>query len=118
MPRRLAVPLSLEATTLSTLGKDMTDAEAQQKRPGSLNGDCKLGDINTKAQEAQQAVEQEGKKLDVVGQWLAEIAQRQDAEELLAPWTKEEEKRMVHRKIDPIIMSCEFWYTPYATTST
>ncbi|GAA6048757.1 hypothetical protein JCM3770_003944 [Rhodotorula araucariae] len=45
------------------------------------------------------------KKDDVAGGFLAQIAARPDAAELLAPWTPVEEKRMLRRKIDPIIMT-------------
>ncbi|KAI5478460.1 allantoate permease [Pseudohyphozyma bogoriensis] len=49
------------------------------------------------------------KKLDVAGAFLAEVAARPDAAELLAPYTKEEEKKLVGWKIDPIMMTlCQF----------
>ncbi|GAA5897753.1 hypothetical protein JCM5296_000872 [Sporobolomyces johnsonii] len=42
---------------------------------------------------------------DVAGGFLARIAERDDADELLAPFTEEEERRLVRRKIDPIVMT-------------
>ncbi|GJN94163.1 hypothetical protein Rhopal_007237-T1 [Rhodotorula paludigena] len=45
------------------------------------------------------------KKDDVAGAFLAEIAARPDAAELLAPWTPAEEKHMLRWKVDPIIMT-------------
>lgn len=42
------------------------------------------------------------KELDVAGSWLAQIAKRPDAAELLAPWTKEEERRMLRWKVSTL----------------
>ncbi|GAA6038691.1 hypothetical protein JCM8097_002348 [Rhodosporidiobolus ruineniae] len=47
----------------------------------------------------------DSKKDDVAGSFLAGIAARPDAAELLAPWTKADEKRILRWKIDPIILT-------------
>ena len=44
-----------------------------------------------------------GKTDDVAGRFIASIAERPDGAELLAPWTEEEEKKVL-RKADMIVL--------------
>lgn len=85
----------------------MSDLEGKAAHtPGrESNTNEKQDDIQVRAEEAQQAVQTEGTNLDVVGKFLADVATRPDADILLAPWTREEERKMLKRKVDPIIMT-------------
>ncbi|BGP20610.1 hypothetical protein JCM10213_007144 [Rhodosporidiobolus nylandii] len=61
--------------------------------------------VNLAYDAAAEAVRVDSRRDDVAGGFLAKIAARPDAAELLAPWTPAEENRMLRWKIDPIIMT-------------
>lgn len=79
--------------TTSSFDNDKEAAKSAVERADDSLVHAPLEDLDTK-------------ELDVAGGWLAGIAARPDAAELLAPYTEAEEKKMLRWKIDVSCRLC------------